>query len=614
MKELTKKQKKMLRRIFAAAVLTLAAAFLPLEGLWRGVAFMVPYLIAGYDVLWSAVRKIAHGQLFDEEFLMSIATLGAIGIAEYPEAAGVMIFYQVGELFQSIAVGRSRKSIAALMDIRPESATVIRNGEEVSLSPEEVGIGEILIVRPGEKIPLDGVVIEGRSSLDTAALTGESLPVDCAEGDRVISGSINLSGLITMRADSLYRDSTVARILELVENSSEKKARVENFITRFSRVYTPCVVAGAVLLALLPPLLFAKPWSVWLERALIFLMVSCPCALVVSVPMSFFGGIGGASKQGILIKGASYMEVLANVRTVVMDKTGTLTQGRFQVEAVHPERVDGDTLLDIAATAESYSNHPVAESIIRAHGRDIDRSRLGEVEELAGMGLSAQVDGKLYYVGNGRLMDRVGAKWHECHLSGTVIHVSQGSDYMGHILINDAVKPEAAEAIKELRSLGVETTVMLTGDREEIARAVGEKLGIDKVCAGLLPGQKVEQVESLLGAGKLAFVGDGINDAPVLTRADVGIAMGALGSDAAIESADIVLMDDKLSKLPLAMRIARRTMRIVRENIIFALGVKAIILLLGALGIADMWIAMFGDVGVMVLAVLNSMRVMIKIK
>lgn len=614
MKELTKKQKKMLRRIFAAAVLTLAAAFLPLEGLWRGVAFMVPYLIAGYDVLWSAVRKIAHGQLFDEEFLMSIATLGAIGIAEYPEAAGVMIFYQVGELFQSIAVGRSRKSIAALMDIRPESATVIRNGEEVSLSPEEVGIGEILIVRPGEKIPLDGVVIEGRSSLDTAALTGESLPVDCAEGDRVISGSINLSGLITMRADSLYRDSTVARILELVENSSEKKARVENFITRFSRVYTPCVVAGAVLLALLPPLLFAKPWSVWLERALIFLMVSCPCALVVSVPMSFFGGIGGASKQGILIKGASYMEVLANVRTVVMDKTGTLTQGRFQVEAVHPERVDGETLLDIAAAAESYSNHPVAESIIRAHGRDIDRSRLGEVEELAGMGLSAQVDGKLYYVGNGRLMDSVGANWHECHLSGTVIHVSQGSDYMGHILINDAVKPEAAEAIRELRSLGVETTVMLTGDREEIARAVGEKLGIDKVCAGLLPGQKVEQVESLLGAGKLAFVGDGINDAPVLTRADVGIAMGALGSDAAIESADIVLMDDKLSKLPLAMRISRRTMRIVRENIIFALGVKAIILLLGALGIADMWIAMFGDVGVMVLAVLNSMRVMIKIK
>lgn len=614
MKELTKKQKKMLRRIFAAAVLTLAAAFLPLEGLWRGVAFMVPYLIAGYDVLWSAVRKIAHGQLFDEEFLMSIATLGAIGIAEYPEAAGVMIFYQVGELFQSIAVGRSRKSIAALMDIRPESATVIRNGEEVSLSPEEVGIGEILIVRPGEKIPLDGVVIEGRSSLDTAALTGESLPVDCAEGDRVISGSINLSGLITMRADSLYRDSTVARILELVENSSEKKARVENFITRFSRVYTPCVVAGAVLLALLPPLLFAKPWSVWLERALIFLMVSCPCALVVSVPMSFFGGIGGASKQGILIKGASYMEVLANVKTIVMDKTGTLTQGRFQVEAVHPERVDGETLLDIAAAAESYSNHPVAESITRAHGGDIDKARLGDVTELAGMGLSAQIDGKLYYVGNGRLMDSVGANWHECHLSGTVIHVSQGSDYMGHILINDAVKPEAAEAIRELRSLGVETTVMLTGDREEIARAVGEKLGIDKVCAGLLPGQKVEQVESLLGAGKLAFVGDGINDAPVLTRADVGIAMGALGSDAAIESADIVLMDDKLSKLPLAMRISRRTMRIVRENIIFALGVKAIILLLGALGIADMWIAMFGDVGVMVLAVLNSMRVMIKIK
>lgn len=614
MKELTKKQKKMLRRIIAAAILTLVAALLPLEGLWRALAFIVPYLIAGYDVLWSAARNIAHGQVFDEKFLMAIATLGAFGIAEYPEAAGVMIFYQVGELFQSIAVGRSRRSIAALMDIRPESATVIRDGQELCIPPEEVAIGESLIVRPGEKIPLDGTVIEGRSSLDTAALTGESLPVDCAAGDRVISGSINLSGLVTMRADSLYRDSTVARILELVENSAEKKARVENFITRFARVYTPCVVAGAVLLALLPPLLFGQPWSVWLERALIFLMVSCPCALVVSVPLSFFGGIGGASKQGILIKGASYMEVLANVKTVVMDKTGTLTQGRFQVEAVHPERVDEETLLDIAAAAESYSNHPVAESILRANGRNIDKARLGEVTELAGMGLSAQIDGKLYYIGNGRLMDKVGANWHECQLSGTVIHVSQESEYMGHILINDAVKPEAAEAIKQLRALGVETTVMLTGDREEIARAVGEKLGIDKVCAGLLPGQKVEQVESLLGAGKLAFVGDGINDAPVLTRADVGIAMGALGSDAAIESADIVLMDDKLSKLPLAMRIARRTMRIVRQNIVFALSVKALILLLGALGLADMWIAMFGDVGVMVLAVLNAMRVMIKIK
>lgn len=614
MKELTKKQKKMLRRIIAAAILTLVAALLPLDGLWRALAFTVPYLIAGYDVLWSAARNIAHGQVFDEKFLMAIATLGAFGIAEYPEAAGVMIFYQVGELFQSIAVGRSRRSIAALMDIRPESATVIRDGQELCIPPEEVAIGESLIVRPGEKIPLDGTVIEGRSSLDTAALTGESLPVDCAAGDRVISGSINLSGLVTMRADSLYRDSTVARILELVENSAEKKARVENFITRFARVYTPCVVAGAVLLALLPPLLFGQPWSVWLERALIFLMVSCPCALVVSVPLSFFGGIGGASKQGILIKGASYMEVLANVKTVVMDKTGTLTQGRFQVEAVHPERVDEETLLDIAAAAESYSNHPVAESILRANGRNIDKARLGEVTELAGMGLSAQIDGKLYYIGNGRLMDKVGANWHECQLSGTVIHVSQESEYMGHILINDAVKPEAAEAIKQLRALGVETTVMLTGDRGEIARAVGEKLGIDKVCAGLLPGQKVEQVESLLGAGKLAFVGDGINDAPVLTRADVGIAMGALGSDAAIESADIVLMDDKLSKLPLAMRIARRTMRIVRENIVFALGVKALILLLGALGLADMWIAMFGDVGVMVLAVLNATRVMIKIK
>lgn len=611
---MSRKQKKMLRRIIAAAVLTLAAALLPLEGLWRGAVFLVPYLLAGYDVLWSAARNIAHGQVFDEKFLMAIATLGAVGIAEYPEAAGVMIFYQVGELFQSIAVGRSRKSIAALMDIRPESATVIRDGEELCVSPEEVEIGETLIVRAGEKVPLDGVILEGHSSLDTAALTGESMPVDCAAGDRAFSGSINLSGVITMRAESRYAESTVARILELVENSSEKKARVENFITRFARVYTPCVVAGAVLLALLPPLFFRQPWSVWFERALIFLMVSCPCALVVSVPLSFFGGIGGASRQGILIKGASYMEVLAKVKTVVMDKTGTLTEGRFQVEAVHPENVDGEALLDIAAAAESHSNHPVAESIIRAHGGDIDRARLGEITELAGMGLSAQVDGELYYVGNGRLMERVGANWHECSLNGTVIHVSKGSEYMGHILINDAVKPEAAAAIKELKSLGVESAVMLTGDREEIARAVGEKLGLDKVCAGLLPAQKVEQVERLLGAGKLAFVGDGINDAPVLTRADVGIAMGAMGSDAAIESADIVLMDDKLSKLPLAMRISRRTMAIVRQNIVFALGVKAVILILGALGVADMWVAMFGDVGVMVLAVLNAMRVMVKIK
>lgn len=611
---MSKKQKKMLWRIVAAAVLTAAAALLPLEGVWRGIVFVVPYLIAGYDVLWAAVRNIAHGQVFDEQFLMTVATLGALGIGEYPEAAGVMIFYQVGELFQSIAVGRSRKSIAALMEIRPDSATVLRGGEEQCVSPEEVEIGETVIVRPGEKIPLDGIVIEGRSSLNTAALTGESLPVDCAEGDRVISGSINLSGVISIRAESRYEESTVAKILELVENSSEKKARVENFITRFARYYTPCVVAGAVLLAIAPPLFFSQSWTVWLNRALIFLMVSCPCALVVSVPLSFFGGIGGASKQGILIKGASYLEVLSQVKTVVFDKTGTLTQGSFQVEALHPEGVDSETLLDIAALAESYSNHPIAESVIRAHSGDIDRSRLGEVTELAGMGLSAEIDGELYYLGNGKLMEKVGAAWHECHMAGTVIHVSKGGEYMGHILINDVVKQDAAQVIAELKALGVENTVMLTGDRAQTAEAVGSKLGIDRVCAELLPAQKVEQVEALLPEGKLAFVGDGINDAPVLSRADVGIAMGAMGSDAAIESADIVLMDDKLSKLPVAIRISRRTMRIVRQNIVFALGVKAIILVLGALGIADMWIAMFGDVGVMVLAVLNAMRVMVKIK
>ena len=612
---MTRRQKKTLFRIVAAALLTLVAALLPLEGLWKALAFAVPYLVIGWDVLWGAIRNIAHGQVFDEKFLMAIATLGAFAVGEYPEAAAVMLFYQIGEWFQSVAVGRSRRSIAALMDIRPDMARVLRDGEEVELDPEEVEVGETLVVRPGEKIPLDGVVLEGSGSVNTAALTGASLPVDVAEGDTVISGSISLTGLLKIRASGVYAESTVARILELVENSSEKKARVENFITRFARWYTPLVVVSALLLAVLPPLLGGGAWSGWIKRALIFLVVSCPCALVVSVPLSFFGGIGGASRDGILVKGANYLEMLERVDTVVFDKTGTLTQGRFAVDAIHPKTVSAEELLDIAAAAESYSSHPVAESVVRAHEGDIDRSRIGTVEELAGMGVKAVVDGRTFYVGNGRLMEQVGADWHECHLPGTVIHIAEGAAYMGHIVINDQPKPDAAAAIRQLKELGVKRTVMLTGDSEKVAAAVGKELGVDEMHAGLLPAQKVEQVEALLAKGcRVAFVGDGINDAPVLSRADVGIAMGALGSDAAIESADIVLMDDKPSRLPLALRIARRTMRIVRENIIFSLVVKFGILILSALGLTNMWWAVFGDVGVLILATLNAMRCMLRVK
>ena len=605
---MSRRQKKTLLRILAAAVLCIVAALLPVEGLWKALAFAVPYLIIGYDVLWGAARNIAHGQVFDEKFLMALATLGAFAIAEYPEAAAVMLFYQIGEWFQSIAVGRSRKSIAALMDIRPDYAVVLRGDAEEEVSPEEVAVGETIVVKPGERIPLDGVVLEGSTSVDTAALTGESLPVDVAPGGRVISGSINLTGLIKVRTESAYEQSTVARILELVENSAEKKAKVESFITRFARWYTPCVVIGALLLALVPPL-FTGDWGQWIRRALIFLVVSCPCALVVSVPLSFFGGIGGASRDGILIKGANDLETLAGIDTVVFDKTGTLTQGSFAVDAVHPREIGADALLDIAAAAESYSSHPVAESILRAYKGDIDKSRLGEVTELAGRGVKAVIDGETYYVGNGKLMDEVAAEWHDCHLTGTVVHVAKAQEYLGHIVVSDQLKPDAAQALQELKALGVKETVMLTGDKANVAEAVAKELGVDTVRAELLPAQKVEEVERLMALGKkLAFVGDGINDAPVLTRADVGIAMGAMGSDAAIESADIVLMDDKPSRLPLAVKIARKTMRIVRENIVFALAVKLVILVLGALGLANMWFAVFGDVGVLILAILNAMR------
>ncbi len=608
---MTRRQKKTLLRIVLAALLLIAAALLPVQGVWKALAFVVPYLVIGYDVLWSAVRGIAHGQVFDEKFLMAVATIGAFAIREYPEAAAVMLFYQIGEFFQSVAVGRSRKSIAALMDIRPDSATVLRDGEEQEVEPDEVEIGETIVVRPGERIALDGVILEGSTAVNTSALTGESLPVDLGPGDKVVSGSVNLTGVIRVQTESLASESTVSRILELVENSADKKAKVEGYITRFARWYTPTVVIGALLLAVIPSLVTGN-WAEWIHRALVFLVVSCPCALVVSVPLSFFGGIGGASRHGILVKGANDMEMLAKVDTVAFDKTGTLTQGRFAVDAVHPREIDADALLDIAAAAESFSTHPLAESIIRAHGKHIDRSRIGEVKELAGRGLQAEIDGERYFVGNARLMEEASADYHDCHLPGTVIHIAHGSEYLGHIVINDTLKPDAVEAVAALKTLGLRRTVLLTGDREKVAQKVAGELGVDEVRAELLPAQKVEAVEELLSSGaKLAFVGDGINDAPVLTRADVGIAMGALGSDAAIESADIVLMDDKPSRLPLAVRIARRTMSIVRENIIFALGVKILILILGALGIADLWLAVFGDVGVLILAILNAMRCMV---
>ena len=622
--KLTRKQRKMLIRIIVSAALL--AVFLPLEHFiempwWvKLVIFVIPYVIAGYDVLRSAAINMIHGRIFDEKFLMMVATVGAFATGEYPEASAVMLFYQVGELFQSIAVGRSRKSIAKLMDIRPDYAVAIRDGNEEKVSPDEVNVGETIIIRPGEKIPLDGVIVEGTSSVNTAALTGESAPVDLGTSDAVISGTLNLTGVIKVKTTSAFGQSTVSKILELVENASDKKAKVENFITKFARWYTPAVVIAAVLLAVIPPLFIGigslEVWKVWLIRACVFLVVSCPCALVVSVPLSFFGGIGAASKKGILIKGAGYMEVLSKTETVVFDKTGTLTKGVFSVEDIHPNIIDKPELLDIAAACESFSSHPVAQSIVRAHEGHIDRSRISDVEELAGKGVKAVVDDHTYYVGNGQLMDLCGAKWHECHLTGTIIHIARetegGTDYLGHIVINDEIKEDSASAIKELKSLGVKELIMLTGDKAKVAQSVAEKIGLTGHHAELLPADKVSKVEELLakGGGRLAFVGDGINDAPVLMRADVGIAMGAMGSDAAIESADVVLMDDKPSKIAEAIRIARKTMRIVWENIIFALAVKILILVLGALGIANMWLAVFGDVGVLVIAILNAVRCM----
>ena len=625
--KLTKKQKKMRNRIIIAiALLAVTAVTLHfVEVPWWAelVLYMIPYVIAGYDVLKTAFINLIHGQIFDEKFLMMVATAGAIATGEYPEATFVMLFYQIGELFQSIAVGRSRKSIAKLMDIRPDSATVIRDGAEIEVSPEDVQVGEVIIVKPGEKIPLDGVIIEGESSVNQAALTGESAPVDKALSDNVISGTLNLTGVIKIRTTSTFGQSTVSKILELVENASDKKAKVENFITKFARYYTPAVVIAALVLAVVPPLFLGigswDIWKEWLTRACVFLVVSCPCALVVSVPLSFFGGIGGASKDGILIKGAGYMEVLSKIDTVVFDKTGTLTKGVFAVDDVHPNLVSKAELLDIAACCESFSSHPVAQSIVRAHEGHIDKTLIGEVTEIAGKGVKAVVEGKTYYCGNGQLMEMCGADWHDCHLTGTIIHIAReengACEYLGHIVINDQIKEDSEEAMRSLKNAGVKRLVMLTGDKKSVAENVANKLGLTGFFAELLPADKVSKVEELLknGKGKLAFVGDGINDAPVLMRADCGIAMGAMGSDAAIESADVVLMDDKPSKIADAIKIARKTMRIVWENIIFALGVKAVILVLGALGIANMWLAVFGDVGVLIIAILNAMRCMRKL-
>lgn len=609
---MNRKQKKMLLRIAVSAVLLAAALPLSSQGFIRPALFLVSYAVIGWDVLWRALRNIAHGQIFDENFLMSIATIGAFCTGEYPEGVAVMLFYQVGELFQSYAVGRSRQSIASLMDIRPDYANIERDGKLEQVDPDDVAVGDLIVIKPGEKIPLDGVVLDGASAVDTAALTGESLPRDVEPGDDVISGCINQSGLLRVRVTKAFGESTVAKILDLVENSSSKKARAENFITRFARYYTPAVVVGALLLAVIPPLLFGGLWTDWIHRALIFLVISCPCALVISVPLSFFGGIGGASKCGILVKGSNYLEILADTEIVVFDKTGTLTKGVFNVTAIHPDRFPEAQLLELAALAESYSDHPISRSLKDAYGMDIDSSRVTGAEELSGRGVRAQVDGRTVCAGNDKLMEEIGVKWHPCHHVGTTVHVAADGVYAGHIVISDEVKPDAAQAVAALKRAGARKTVMLTGDAKAVGESVAKELGLDEVHTQLLPAGKVERVEALLKQksprGKLAFVGDGINDAPVLSRADIGIAMGALGSDAAIEAADIVLMDDKPSKIALAMEISKKTLRIVRQNIVFALGVKALVLLMGAFGMANMWEAVFADVGVSVIAILNASR------
>lgn len=615
---MSKKQKRMLFRVLASAVLFAVALLLPTEGWLRLFTFLIPYAVIAWDVLWRAVRNIAHGQVFDENFLMALATVGALATGEYPEAVFVMLFYQVGELFQSYAVDQSRKSITSLMDIRPDYANIEVDGQLRQVDPEDVAVGDTIVIKAGERIPLDGVVLEGTSNVDTAALTGESLPREAQPGDDVISGCVNLSGLLLVRVTKAFEESTVAKILDLVENSSSKKAKAENFITKFARYYTPAVVLAAVALALLPPLFTSIQWVDSIQRALNFLVVSCPCALVISVPLSFFGGIGGASKNGILVKGGNYLEVLAKTELVVFDKTGTLTRGVFNVTAIHPDHCGEAQLLELAALAESYSDHPISRSLKEAYGKELDTSRVSNVEELSGRGVRATVDGRQICAGNDKLMEDIGVSWHPCHRVGTTVHVASDGVYLGHIVISDEVKPDAKEAITALKACGVRRTVMLTGDAKAVGESVAQELGLDEVHTQLLPADKVTRVEALLGEvspkGALAFVGDGINDAPVLSRADIGIAMGGLGSDAAIEAADIVLMDDKPSKLADAIRIARRTLAIVRQNIVFALAVKFLVLALSAAGKANMWEAVFADVGVSVIAILNAMRALKTVK
>lgn len=618
---MTKKQQKVLWRIIATAVLVAMVKLFSIGGVAGTVLYLAAYLIIGYDILRKALRGIIKGQVFDENFLMAVATVGAIALAvyeksgDYLEAVAVMLFYQIGELFQSYAVGKSRRSITALMDIRPDYANIEQDGKLVQVDPDDVAVGSIIVVQPGEKVPLDGVVTEGSSTLNTAALTGESLPRDAAVGDEVISGCVNMTGVLKIRTTKAFGESTVSKILELVENSSSHKSRSENFISKFARIYTPAVCIGALVLAVLPPVVrlvmgLSGDWGTWVYRALTFLVISCPCALVISIPLSFFAGLGGASRAGVLVKGSNYLETLSKTRVVVFDKTGTLTQGVFDVTGVHHNTMPQKKVLEYAALAECASSHPISKSLQRAYGGEIDRHRVTDVQEISGNGITAKVDGTDVAVGNSKLMDRLGIAWHDCHSVGTIIHLAIDGQYAGHIVISDVVKPHAKEAIAALKQAGVEKTVMLTGDIRRVADHVAEELGVDEVHSELLPADKVAQVERLLSNadGKLAFVGDGINDAPVLSRADIGIAMGAMGSDAAIEAADVVLMDDDPLKISKAIRISRKCLRIVYENIVFALGIKGLCLVLGAMGIANMWAAIFADVGVMVIAVLNAIR------
>ena len=607
----------MLIRIIIASVLIVVFSLLPAEGYLRFVLFMIPYLVIGYDILKKAFKGILNKQVFDENFLMAVATVGAILLGDYSEGVAVMLFYQIGELFQSYAVGKSRRNISELMDIRPDYANIEKDGTLEQVDPDEVEIGTIIVVQPGEKVPIDGVIIEGISTLNTSALTGESLPRDAKAGDEVISGCINMTGLLKIRTTKEFGESTVSKILELVENSSSRKSKSENFISKFAKYYTPAVCYGALALAFIPPivlLIMGKPamWGDWIYRALTFLVISCPCALVISIPLSFFAGIGGASNQGILVKGSNYLETLAQTKYVVFDKTGTMTQGVFEVSGIHHNEMPDEKLLEYAALAECSSSHPISKSLQKAYGKPIDRNRVTDIEEISGNGVIAKVDGISVAAGNTKLMNRLGIAYQDCHHVGTVVHMAIDGKYAGHILISDIIKPHAKEAIAELKKAGISKTVMLTGDSKRVADQIAEELGIQEVYSELLPADKVSRVEELLNQksekDKLAFVGDGINDAPVLSRADIGIAMGALGSDAAIEAADIVLMDDDPLKISKAIKIARKCIRIVYENIYFAIGIKILCLILGALGIANMWVAIFADVGVMILAVLNAVR------